>query len=492
MFPFLSQLAIDRSGSQPVYTQIAAALLTLIRDGSLKPGVRLPSTRDMAALLSVHRKTVVQAYDELLAQGWLEGFTGKGTFVSKNLPEIKTQIFSYASGGSEDPLKTAGFSFRDAPHLDRNVLRQTSRLHLDDGFPDPRLAPLEDISRAYRSQLLTGNSYARLGYSDTQGASWLRQELSLYLNQTRGLRTMPENILVTRGTMMGIYLVCRGLVERGMHVASADLAWSGAMLNFREAGAITHTLPVDAYGIDIDALETLCQTVPLRLLYVTSHHQYPTTVVLRADRRIRLLQLAEQYGFILFEDDYDYDFHYQSKPLLPLAGADRSGMTIYCGSFTKAISPAFRVGYLVAPANVVAHLARYRRIIDRQGDSMLENAIAELLHLGIIQKHLRKAVRIYKERRDVLCKLLADHVGDYCQFQIPEGGMAVWTQFAPDIDLKAVSAAAIQQDLFFAEGYGAHESPHLHNSTRLGFASSTTAELEESVGILAALLKKGT
>jgi GntR family transcriptional regulator/MocR family aminotransferase len=490
MVPIFTLIEIRKDGATAVYIQIANQLMLLIRNGTLRSGQRLPSSRQLAAALSLHRRTIVQAYDELLSQGWLETHTGYGTFVTNNLPEITPQPLQATDTKQRNPSKIAGFKFREAPHLFRPIADLHTSLHLDDGFPDPRLSPLEEISRAYRSQLLTGNSYVRLGYGDTLGSLWLRQELSGYLNDTRGFKTCPENILITRGTIMGLYLTSSTLLEAGDHVAITELSWSAAGVNFREAGANLHHIASDENGIDLDELENLCLKKPLRLLYITSHHQYPTTVVLRADKRIRLLNLAEQYGFIIFEDDYDYDFHYQSKPLLPLAGADPAGMVLYCGSFTKAISPAFRVGYLVGPENVVRNLARYRRIVDRQGDVMLENVIAELIQNGVIQRHLRKSLRTYKERRDVFCDLLKTNLKKYVEFQVPEGGMAVWTKFDPTINLTDLKKKALQKDLLFSEGTGRHTSPFLNNGTRLGYASSTPVELERSVGILSDLLSK--
>lgn len=489
MPPIFTLIKIEKPGTQAVYIQIANQLMSLIRSGTMPSGQRLPSTREMALMLHVHRRTVVQAYDELLSQGWLESHTGKGTFVSRHLPEITPQPISKNTDHTTNPSKIAGFKFKEAPHLARDVVKTRAKFHLDDGFPDPRLAPLDEISRAYRSQLLMGNSYQRLGYGDTLGSLWLRQELSTYLNETRAFKTNSENILITRGTVMGMFLASSTLLDRGDHVAVAEMSWASANMNFTQAGATLHIIPTDEFGIDLDFLEQICRKSPLRMLYVTSHHQYPTTVVLRADRRLRLLNLAEKYGFIIFEDDYDYDFHYHSKPLLPLAGADPAGMVLYCGSFTKAISPAFRVGYLVGAENVIRHLAQFRRIIDRQGDVMLENAVAELLQNGVIQRHLRKSLRAYKERRDVFCELLKTQLSAYTEFQIPEGGMAVWTRFDRSIDLKILSQMAAAKDLFFSEGAGIHANPGLCNGTRLGFASSTTSELEQSVEILTDLLK---
>ncbi len=484
----ISLINIDKKNRQPVYLQIANQLMGLIKQGRMNAGQRLPSSRKMASLLCIHRRTVVRSYEELLAQGWLESHTGSGTFVASQLPVIMPQILLSAAGNRFNPARTAGYSFLDLPHLNRAMLNPVTSLHLDEGFPDSRLAPVEELSRAYKSQMMTGNRYVRLGYADPKGSSWLRQELSEYLNETRGLKTNAENILTTRGVVMGVYLVSVGLLSPGDLVVAGEKSWEGANANFLQAGANLIKIPVDEHGIVIESLEQICLCQKLRLVYTTSHHHYPTTVALRADRRVRLLQLAEKYGFIIFEDDYDYDFHYQSKPLLPLAASDAAGMVIYCGSFTKTISPAFRIGWLAAPQNIIRHLSQLRRIIDRQGDTILENAMAELLRQGVIQRHLRKSLRIYKMRRDYFCDLLKLNLDNQVQFQIPDGGMAVWTRFDSSLDLSDLAKKALQHDLYFSDGK-IYDAPS--HATRLGFASSTPDELEKCVEILARIISSG-
>ncbi|GAA3970220.1 PLP-dependent aminotransferase family protein [Mucilaginibacter dorajii] len=481
MLALLSQLVIDKEAAMPVYLQLTNQLTGFIKTGALMAGYRLPSTRQLAGQLNIHRKTVIRAYDDLLAQGWLQSHTGSGTFVAANLPVIKPQTILV---DNTTPAVKAGFAIKSPAHLQRPIANLNIPLHLDDGFPDTRIAPVLDLSRAYRTQLLTGNPYVRLGYGDTRGTEWLRNELATYLNTTRGLRITPANILVVRGTIMGLNLTCTGLLEPGDTVVTAQPGWVGAEANFLQAGAKLIKIPVDEYGLDIGALDTLCQKQKVKLVYVTSHHHYPTTVALRADRRVSLLALSRKHGFIIFEDDYDYDFHYENKPLMPLASADDAGMVVYCGSFSKTVSPAIRVGYLVASENVIEYLASLRRIIDRQGDTLLENAIAELLQNGIIQRHLRKSLRLYRQRRDIFCSLMNDQLKNHVQFKVPEGGLAVWAQFDKSIDLNELAQKALKKGLYFQ---GENNSATL-GFTRLGFASSTPTELETSVEILAKLL----
>ncbi len=481
MLPYKTLIALDKTAKMPQYQQIAQQMMALIRQGVLAPGQRVPSTRQLSELLEVHRKTITQVYDELIVQGWLETKAAQGTYVAKHLPEIKPQKLA------ERPLaypKTAGFSFEYKTFIKREVIKAFDGLHLDDGFPDPRLVPLEDLAKAYRTNLSRGNTYQKLGYGETKGTVWLRQQLADYLHETRGLKVGVDNIQIVRGTVMGMYLTNMAFVKPGDAVVMGAPSWFTAKISFMQAGAVVYTIPVDEHGMVVDALEALCQKQEIRMVYVTPHHHYPTTVMLRADRRIKLLKLAQQFRFIVFEDDYDYDFHYQSKPLLPLASADMEGLVLYSGSFTKSISPAFRVGYLVAPEEVIEYLSYHRRIIDRQGDNVLENAIAELLQEGVIQKYLRKAVREYRQRRDVFSDLLRQHLGHALQFQTPEGGMSVWAEFDRQINMEAIVTKALQQGLYLSSGVQHNLPEHNFNATRLGFASSTVSELEQCVEIL--------
>lgn len=488
MQPLASLIDIDRAKSIPMYVQLSDQLTGLIRKGILQSGHKLLSSRALAEALKVHRKTVVRAYDDLLAQGWLESASGDGTYVNKHLPEIKPRGFAENTKPVNSAAKTAGFSLTNVPHLHRKVNKLESPYHLDDGYPDMRLAPLKDLSRAYQTQLRAKNVYGRLGYGDPKGSPLLREELSIYLNETRGLKTTPRNILITRGTVMGLYLVSTALLKLGDQVVVGDSSWTGANTNFVQAGASLITIPVDEHGLVIDRLAEICEEQPIRLVYVTSHHHYPTTVALRADRRLRLLELSEIYGFIIFEDDYDFDFHYQNKPLLPLASADQSGMVLYCGSFNKTIASGIRVGYLIGAENVIEHLALLRRIIDRQGDIMLENAMAELIRLGIIQRHLRKAVRIYRERRDIFCKLLDQYFKHKLNFRTPEGGLAVWAVFDPSVNLVAFSNSAFKKGIYINDGSGQTIIGKSPNAIRLGFASCNTDELEHIIKTLTQII----
>ena len=482
MLPYQTLLPLDRQITTALSAQIANGLIGCIRQGLLPPASLLPGTRLLAGLLSVHRQTVVVAYDELAAQGWIELRPSKGAFVSSQLPEISPQPLT------EQPVRRmaaqTGYAFRKSQWLAIPVLTSGGLPGFDDGFPDVRLAPLDALSRKYRSVSQRGFQQHLLGYADTNGSLFLREQLSAYLRDSRGVPASAEHIFTTRGSVMAIYLLAQILLEPGNVVVVGETNYRTADLIFRERGADLQRIPVDNSGLDVDNLEDLCQTRLVRLVYVTSHHHHPTTVTLSADRRMRLLQLAEQYGFVIMEDDYDYDFHYASSPILPLASADTRGMVVYVGSLTKSIAPAFRLGYVVAPPDLIVELGYRRRIIDRQGDNLLEQAIAELFAEGEIYRHLKKAQRVYHHRRDAFCQLLRSELGHAIDFKTPDGGMAVWAHFDPLVDLPALAVRCREQGLYLNDGrfYSPDSGPSQH--TRLGFASLTTDEMARAVEVL--------
>lgn len=221
-----------------------------------------------------------------------------------------------------------------------------------------------------------------------------------------------------------------------------------------------------------------------RALYITSHHHYPTTVTLSAARRIKLLSLAEKYGFIIIEDDYDYDFHYLSSPLLPLVSADTKGMVVYIGTLSKTIAPAIRTGYIIAPQNLILELARVRQLIDTQGDPIMELALVELFEEGHIKRHLKKAQLIYHKRRDFLCGLLKEQLPDIIDFKIPDGGLAIWAKYHKSVPLPPLTEKLRAQGLILSNGLIHNTSSQSINATRMGFGWMNEEEIEESVGML--------
>jgi GntR family transcriptional regulator/MocR family aminotransferase len=487
MLPFQTLIPLQRNCPVPLHLQIANGLIIHIKKGVLAPGSRLPGTRSLSELLNVHRKTAVAAFDELTAQGWIETVPSRGAFVTCHLTESSP---SPLTGAGKQPLPAVqpGYHVHKNVHLHIPVYLNRGELAFNDGTPDVRLAPIEALSRNYRSILRRSTSRSLLTYGDPRGNPWLRAELSAYLNQTRGLQTTPDNILITRGSQMGLYLVSQVLIAPADVVVVGETNYWVADAGFRQAGAELLRVPVDGHGIVVDEIEEICRTRLVRAVFVTPHHHHPTTVTLRADRRVRLLQLAVKYGFAIVEDDYDYDFHYQSSPIMPLASADAHGMVVYVGSLSKAIAPAIRVGYVAGPAELINELGYLRRIIDRQGDPVLEQAVAELFREGEIRRHMKKALKAYHQRRDHLCGLLRARLPHAVEFRVPDGGMALWARFDPSLPLAVLSEKAARKGLYLSSGSIYDPTGKGPNATRMGFAAMNPEELERATAVLTAVL----
>jgi len=503
MLPFNNLINVDKDLSTPVYLQIANSLVTQIRQGVLKPGSPLPASRQLAEILNVHRKTVIAAYDELDAQSWVDVYPRKGIFVARHLPEVSPRKLAAAMAGRTKAGAlpgSAGASSIGAPYPQKTFFEVAENpllssppftgyppghLVFNDGFPDTRLVPVDLLVREYRRFGSYRFTSKYLTYGPEQGSENLRTEIARLLAESRGLQVSPENILITKGAQMALYLCARVLLSAGDVVIAGDPGYTGASETFAQAGGKITLVPVDGQGIDLDAVEAICKKKKPRLLYVIPHHHNPTTVTLSSERRMQLLELAMKYRFAIVEDDYDYDFQYSCGPILPLASADHGGNVIYVGSFCKILAPGIRIGFMVAPHNLILQAMRLRKIIDRQGEQLLEEAMANLLKNGDIGRHLKKTNKIYHERRDLLCGLLQEQLGEQVSFRTPDGGFAVWMHYRNGLQPAVVAEKASRLGLSISRGdQYFHDPSHPNTGVRLGFASLNPKELETAVGLL--------
>lgn len=468
---------ISAARDMPLYLQIVHALVHEIQDGRLTPGVYLPSSREMARTLGVNRKTIVLAYDDLIAQGWLQSHGTRGTMVSTNLPEQPV-----AAAGRGAPRDTAEFRFH-APEESPFVLSGTDALTFDEGTPDCRLFPTELLARAYRDSIGRARRWNRLRYGDPRGSVMLRERIAEMLNAQRGLAATVDNICITRGSQMGIALTGRILLRPGDAVVMEQLTYAPAADAFRALGAEVIGVPLDRDGIDVEAVERACRKHKVRAVFLTPHHQFPTTVALRPERRLRLLELARQFAFAVIEDDYDHEYHFESQPLLPLASyaPDR---VIYVGSLSKLTLPSLRIGYVVAPTRVIEAIASQVMTLDRQGNILTEEAVAELIDAGELRRHARKTNLIYAARRRAFAEALDRRLGGLVDYQTPDGGLAFWLRFPDPAVLDRIDRRGAEVGLRFAPPDSYAMAPGKARGLRLGFASLNEAEADEAIARL--------
>jgi GntR family transcriptional regulator/MocR family aminotransferase len=491
MFPYKTTIQLQRKSQQPLYLQLSKQIIGLIKSHKLQPNTKLPGSRNLSELLGVHRKTIVACYEELHLQGWVESIPKKGTFVHKDLPELQQQDYNNKKVGFVN--NQTGFQFYKDKNLSKtSVLQSANMMSVDDGISDGRLTPLNEIARIYRRHTSKKDAYKHLSYGSVYGNEKLRIELAEYLSKTRGLQITKENILITRGSQNGIYLASKLLLKEDDIIIVGSTNYIAADLTFQNQNANLYRVSVDENGLNTYEIESICKKKSIKAVYVTSHHHHPTTVTLSAERRIHLLNLAQKYQFAIIEDDYDYDFNYNHSPILPLASHDVNGNVIYIGSVCKAVAPVFRVGYLIASKDFVDEAAAYRRIVDRQGDALLELTFAEFIKNGDLDRHIKKVMKIYKERRDLICLLLKEQLSDYVTFQKPKGGMAIWLTLKKKYDWNKVSEIALQQNLVIGDWKRYDTQMIGHNAIRLGFASYNEEELKELVQRLSVTMKMYT
>ncbi|MQB13700.1 PLP-dependent aminotransferase family protein [Pseudomonas lactis] len=405
---------IELDRRQGLTRQLYEALRQRVLDGRLVSGTRLPATRDLAAALSISRNSVVRAYDQLYAEGFIESRVGDGTYVAQ-LPmakKLSTKVSTGLSTGLSPGLSTKWANLPE--DLDDEVIHSAGLARIKDHhLPQPPLGP----PRAFRVgvpafDLFPFEVWAKLNgafwrkpdleqlcYGDPAGDGRLRGLIAAYLRSSRGMQCTAEQIVITSGAQQAISLCAQLLVEPGDGVAVENPGYRAAGHAFALAGGQLHGVPVDGEGMDCQVLGTLNDC---RVAYVTPSHQYPLGVVMSLARRLELLAWAERSGGWIVEDDYDGEYRYSGAPLSPLAALDRNGRVLYVGTFGKVAFPALRLGYLVLPPGLVQAFTRRRAVDVRHSEVSTQAVMAEFMAAGHFQRHIRRMRRAALSRRNAL------------------------------------------------------------------------------------------
>ena len=475
-------VALDPQRAQPLFLQLAHGIADDIRRGRLKPGDALPGSRELAESLGVNRNTIVAGYGELAAEGLVETRIGGGTFV---LTE-----YAFAPPDAAAVIDLPNYTLRPAQpvQLPRRIAAPGA-LMLATSAPDARLFPARALARALRRALgQRGRSLP--GLADPCGHARLRTELASMLARTRGLAVAPDNLMLTRSIEQAIDLVARVLIAPGDVVAVEDYGYPPAWNVLRLAGARLVPVALDRQGLDVAALEQLLAQQPVRAVFLTPHHQFPTTAVMSPARRARLAELALQHRFAIIEDDYDHEFHYAGKPVLPIAAGAGRANVVYIGSLANLLAPGISSGFVVAPALVFEQLYRLRAASDAHSDAAMEFAIAELFEDGELLRHTRRMRRIYAARRDALAAALRQQLGSALEFHVPEGGLALWARVDDAIDVNGWENAAEHEGVVFQNARLYHFQQRDQQHMRLGFSYLDEAEAAEAVRRMARALTR--
>ncbi len=436
----LPALYLDTASNVPLFRQLYGAVKEAILAGQIQPGAQLPPSRNLATSLGVSRQTVVNAYAQLLAEGYFTCTVGKGSFVSQNLP------MRHDRPRKRDPQPVA------PPELPK--LSERGR-----AFANPRLPLVEQVgaARAFRTGMpaleafpfdvwtrLNARRWRRpqlpLGYGDPAGFAPLRELLATHLQVSRGMRCAPEQIIVTTGAQQALNLVALLLANAGDKVWMESPGYRGAAAAFEAAGLATCPVAVDAEGLCVE--QGVAQHPTARLAYVTPSHQYPLGVTMTLERRMALIAWAAQHKAWIVEDDYDSEYRYAGPVLASLQSLDRSGSVLYVGTLSKILFPGLRLGYLVVPPALVDAFRRGKAVMDRTTALMPQVVLADFIAGGHFHRQIKRTHALYDERRAVLVDALQRELGQQVAIGPSNAGLQLAVAFSDSRDDQAFADRA--------------------------------------------------
>jgi GntR family transcriptional regulator / MocR family aminotransferase len=487
-------LAIDREADEPLYRQIFEGYRDAILDGRLRPGERLPSTRSLAEDLGVSRFPVVGAFEQLLAEGYCETRRGAGTFVAASLPEEVPVAARGDRGGA--PAAPAGP--RDVARGPVALLGRPPFSRRGTGAFAVGGIALDQFPLRAWSTLLARRARAlgpaSLGYGPPEGLPALRAAIAAYLRAARGVRCDPDQVLVVCGSQQALDLAARVLLDPGSEVWIEDPGYWGAQDALRLAGARLVPVPVDGEGLNVGA--GIARASEARAVFVTPSHQFPLGVTLSARRRLQLLDWARARGAWVLEDDYNGEYRYESEPITALQGLDRDARVVYVGTFSKVLSPALRIGYLVLPADLVDRFAAARHLLDIAPPTFLQAVLADFLAEGHFARHLRRTRRLYRQRRTALVQALEEMRDDLgLRFEIAgaRAGLHLVIELPPGADDRAISERAAEAGVHAVPLSGCFLDPAASRpGLVLGYGGVPVEQVAEAVSLLRAALRPAT
>jgi GntR family transcriptional regulator / MocR family aminotransferase len=462
-------------GGEPLFRQVYSGLREAILLSKLRPGDQLPSTRDFAVQLGVSRTVIVQAYEQLLAEGFVSGRSGSGTYVSERLTENRPRTRRQAAGlrlsrfGKAASLAVPSV---DTPPQPSATIRYDFRY----GRSDLETFPSE-VWRRLLLRRARKASVRHFDYSSALGNLDLREAVCAHLRRSRAVRCEPSEIIIVNGSQQALDLVIRVLVEPGDQVAIEEPHYNGTRAALVAAGAQLRPVIVDRDGIDTDRLPD-----DARLAFVTPSHQFPTGAILPLERRLALLDWARRRNSIIVEDDYDGEFRYDDRPLESLQGLDQEGRTVYIGTFSRTVFPALRIGYVVATPPAVSALIAAKWLTDLHSASLEQQTLAEFIAQGYYERHLRQLRQRHTQRRKALLDSVDKYLGDRVEITGANAGahIVLWPRQSTAPEATLVRRA--QQ-----RGVGIYGISHcfLNASPRpgfiLGFAHLNEREIREGI-----------
>ena len=492
----LALVTLDRAREITLHRQLYDGLRRAILEGLLRPGERVPATRQFATELGISRFTVLTAYQQLLHEGYLEARVGSGTFVSASLPDDALHAARAANEAvsaqqtaikrKRSPVLSAGPSER---RLDRGGGLRPFHISLPalDAFPHAEWARL--VSRNAR-----GLTPANMAYGDPAGLAVLRSAIAAHLRSARRVRCEADEVIIVSGSQAALRLCASVLLTRESRAAIEEPGYPGARAALTAGGATLVPVPVNAEGIDVDRLEALGDSI--RAVYVTPSHQYPLGMSMSATRRLAILEWARRRRAWVIEDDYDSEYRYVSRPLGSLQGMepDSDAMAqrrvIYIGSFSKVLFPALRLGYLVVPPALHEAFIEARECIDLFPPTLYQLTLADFITEGHFARHLRRMRGIYRGRRDALLDGFARHCSGLLTMENSDAGLHVATRLPSGANDVSIVTRLSARGLSATALSPCYDGPDPQPGLLLGFGGSREPVLRRSMRVLAEVLHR--
>lgn len=471
--PPLALPPLDPTALLPLHRQLYAALREAILTRQLAPGARLPSSRTLASELRVARTTVVVAFEQLHAEGFVVGRVGAGTRVAGDIVSGRTRSHRVPADA--------------APQLSRRgtaiaATASAANLGLAAGLFHPGLPAVDAFPTATWAQLanrrLRGPTADLLAYGDTAGYLPLREAIADYLGSARAVRCTPEQVIIVNGAQQAIDLIARLLLDPGDTVWIEEPGYSGAQGALRAAGARLVPVPVDSEGLLVAT--GIASAPAARLAYVTPSHQFPLGATLSLARRLELLAWAQQAGSWIVVDDYDSEYRFVGRPLAALQGLDTAGRVLYLGTFSKVLSPALRLGYLVAPPSLVEAFLAARKLIDRHPPLLEQAVLADFMAAGHFARHLRRVRDLAAERQGALIEAMRETFGEAIATAAHPAGLHLVGDLPAGIDDRRASQLARAAGIMAPPLSTSFLAPTDRRGLLLGYASAPPAALRDA------------
>lgn len=479
---------VELDPTQPIYRQIYESIRRNILEGKTAPGTRLPASRQMAANLGVSRMTVIHAYDQLFAEGYLEGKQGSGTFVAAELPEEflrvpKSRVEANA-GAKRRKIEISAYgervernSKRIASHHSPTVTVpfQHSLIAVDD-FPFDLWSRISQRHLKY--------SYKKIGgYGDAAGYLPLRKAIAHHLRSTRGVNCLDEQVIVTAGTQQAVQLIAQILLSPGDKVWLEDPCHLGTSDVMSAIGSHVSRIPVDDEGFDLD--RAVRKGKSARLIYVTPSRQYPLGMTMSLQRRLSLLEWANASGTWIIEDDYDSEFRYSGRPLPSLQGLDRGERVLYVGTFSKTVFPGLRLGCVVLPPDLVEIFTAARALTDLHAPLTDQIVLAEFISEGHFERHVRRMRTLYRHRQSVLVDQAQRHLAGVLDVAASDAGMHLIGWLPKGVDDREVSKHISENGMLAAPLSRYSENKLERGGLMLGYTGFNDRQIKAGVNKLA-------